>query len=140
MRVIAAAAVLHTMVVVSAIAVLFRGILMLPVERVLDMLGRGPARLAEEGQEDQAPAVEAGHPGDEDSKPEGDGPRDRTAGPGGFDDRIFRPEAGETDPASDVEADAGNRQGADDHHPEGDRDLLPEVAVVTHVLFVVHRV
>ena len=27
-----------------------------------------------------------------------------------------------------------------DHHPEGDRDLLPERAIVTHVLFVVHGV
>ena len=111
---------------------------MVAVERVLDMLRRRPARLAEEGQEDQPPAVEAGQQRRERAEPEGDRARHRAAGPGALEDRVLRPEAGEADPRDT--ADAGDRQRADDHHPEGDRDLLPQRAVVTHVLLVVHRV
>ena len=53
---IAAAAGRHGMRLVGAVAMLLVGRIMLAVKRVLDMLGRSPARLAEEGQEDQPPA------------------------------------------------------------------------------------
>jgi hypothetical protein len=38
------------------------------------------------------------------------------------------------------DADAGQRQRADRHHPEGDRIVLAQPAHVAHVLLVVHRV
>ena len=40
------------------------------------------------------------------------------------------------DHPSDEHADAGDRQRAGHHCPEGQRDLLPQRAVVPHVLFV----
>ena len=37
------------------------------------------------------------------------------------------------------DADAGDGQRADHHRPEGQRDLLPQTAIVAHILFVVRR-
>src|SRR3546814_12294137 len=47
------------------------GIFMLAMHRVLDMLALFPARLAIEGQEDEAPRIEAGEEGHENADPEG---------------------------------------------------------------------
>ena len=107
------------------------------MHRVLDVLGRGPARLAKEGQEDEPPAVETGQESGQGAGPESDRPGYRSARPGIFEDRVLRPESRETDA---FDADAGDRQGADHHHPEGDRDLFPERTIVTHVLLMVHGV
>src|SRR5258707_1268681 len=82
----------------------------------------------------------AGPPGRERADPEGDGAGPRAARPGALEDRVLRPEAGKAEAAAGVDAGPGNRQRADHHHPEGDRDLLTESAVVTHVLLMVHRV
>src|SRR5258705_5855560 len=53
-----------------------------------------------------------------------------------LEDRILGPEAGEPDRAK---SNAGYRERADDHHPEGDRDLFSQRAIATHVLLLVHR-
>src|SRR3546814_8045460 len=47
-----------------------------------------------------------------------------------------------SDWSSDVcssDLDAGDRQRAEHHRPIGDRDRFPQIAVIAHVLFVVHR-
>ena len=94
--------------------------------------------FAEEGQEDQPPAVEAGQQRGERAEPEGDRARTPIRSPRRS--RGSRPSTRSRRSRTADDADAGDRQRADDHHPEGDRDLLPERAVVTHVLLVVHGV
>src|SRR5438270_3687898 len=122
-RVVSAAADGHAMRIVRAVAVLLVRTLVFAMERVLDMLRRGPARLAEEGQENETPGIETGQQRRERTDPERDRARDRAARPGAFDDRVLRPEAGETEAAAgQVDADAGDRQRADNHHPERYRD------------------
>src|SRR3954447_17503829 len=81
-RMIAAAAGGDVVRAVRAVAMFVVGRVMVAVERVLDMLRRGPARLAEEGQEDQAPRVEAGQQRGEGAGPESDRPGHRPARPG----------------------------------------------------------
>src|SRR5512146_1173995 len=102
---------------------------MLAVKRMLDMLGRGPARRTEEGHEHEPPAVETGHQRDDDADPEGEGTGDRAAYPGRLDDRILRPETGKAEARPDVDSNAGDRQRTNHHHPEGNRDVLPQRAV-----------
>src|SRR5205809_1229633 len=114
---IAAAAPLRHARVVPAVAMLLVWRVMIAVERVLDMLGRGPARRAEEGEEDQPPRIEARQKRRERADEEGDVPGHRAARPAVLEDRVLRPESGKADPA---DAHAGDRQRADDHHPEGD--------------------
>ena len=91
------------------------------------------ARFAVEGQEHQAPAVEAGE--------EGEHGRARAACEGRLDDRVFRHETREADREADVEqrdTDAGDGQRADHHGPEGFWQLVFQAAVVPHVLLMVH--
>ena len=107
------------------------------------MLRGRPARLAQEGQEHQPPAVEAGQQGREDADREGEAADAGAAGEGALDDRVLRIEAGEAEagPARHLDdADAGDGERADQHRPEGERDLLPQRAVEAHVLLVVHGV
>ena len=59
------------------------------VDRVLDMLAARPARLAEEGQEDQPPAVEAGQQGRERADPESDIAVDRVRSVARLEDRVL---------------------------------------------------
>src|SRR4029079_19761202 len=107
---------------VGTVAMLLRRRVMIAVERMLDMLRRSPARFAEEGEEDQPPRIEAGEERGERARPEGDGARHRTACPRTLEDCVLRPEAGEPEA---LDADPGDRERADHHYPEGDRDLLP---------------
>ncbi len=58
--------------------------------------------------------------------------------PGALDDRVLRQEPGEAD-VGQRDADAGDRQRPDQHRPVGLGDLVPQPAVVAHVLLVVHR-
>ena len=82
--------------VVGAVAMLFvRDVI--AMKRVLDMFGRGPARLAVEGQEDQPPRIETGQQRGERAEEEGDAAVDGAAGVGALEDRVLRPVAGETD-------------------------------------------
>src|SRR4029079_13962355 len=74
-RVVTAASARNMVRVVTAVAMLLGGGFMDVLKLMLDVLGRGPARLTEEGQEDEAPAVEAGQQGGERAGPEGDGAR-----------------------------------------------------------------
>src|SRR5690349_18090041 len=53
--VIAARARRRSLLGMAAVAMLFIGVIVVAVKRVLDVLGGGPARRAEEGHEDQAP-------------------------------------------------------------------------------------
>src|SRR3546814_456932 len=67
-----------------------RVIVRVAVEGVLDMLRRGPARLAEEGEEDEPPAVEAGEQGREHADEEGEATDRGAAGEGRLDDGVLR--------------------------------------------------
>ena len=71
-------------------------------------------------------------------RPEGEARRAVRPRPGALDDRVLRQEPGEAD-VGQRDADAGDRQRADQHRPEGLGDLVPQPAVVAHVLLVVHR-
>ena len=51
----------------------------------------------------------------------------------------FETKAGEAN-RGERNADAGQRQRADHHHPEGERDLVAQPAHRAHVLLVMHRV
>ena len=94
------------------------------------------ARLAVEGHEDQAPGIEAGEAGGDDQQHEGEA-GDRAV-------RRRRPTSMmaslEKKPAVPMivrgNADAGQRQRADDHHPVGVRDQLAQAAHLAHVLLV----
>ena len=145
MRVISAGAcgpqltVLHVRVDVIARMLLRRVIVrVVGVERVLDVLGRGPARLAPEGQEHQPPAVEARQQRREDADREGDAAVRRAAGERALDDRVLGIETGEPEDADD--ANPRYRQRAREHRVEGQRDRFPQAPVEAHVLFVVHSV
>ena len=79
MRVIAGGAVAVRVVVVRVRMIVTgvfvrRRIMVIAMNRVLDMLALFPARLAIEGQEDEAPRIEAGEEGDENADPESDDP------------------------------------------------------------------
>src|SRR5687768_1097555 len=93
------------------------------VKRVLDMPRGGPARLAEEGEEDEAPAVEAGQKRRGDSDDEGEAAGAGAAGEGALDDGVLRIEAGEAEagPARHLDdSDPGDGEGADGHRPESE--------------------
>ena len=62
----------------------------------------------------------------------------RTAGIRSLDNRVFRIETGKTSHSDNP--DPGNRQRPRHHRPEGQRDALPQTAIITHVLLVVHGV
>ena len=94
------------------------------------------ARLAVEGQEDQAPGVEGGHRRCDHQHPEA---VHGTTCIGAFDDGIFRQEACKAD-VRQRNTNAGDGKGTDHHRPEGIGDFLAQTAVVHHVLLVVHRV
>ena len=55
-----------------------------------------------------------------------------------FKDCVFRVEPGKPEHAD--HAHSGDRQRANGHRPEGQRDVLTQAAVIAHVLFVMHRV
>src|SRR3546814_4455713 len=55
-----------------------------------------------------------------------------------LDDRILRIETGKSEHAH--HANAGDGERSRHHRPEGQRDMFPERAIITHVLFMVHRV
>src|SRR3546814_1553491 len=71
----------------------FGGIFMLAMNRVLDMLALFPARLAIEGQEDEAPRIEAGEEGHENADPKGHHAA-AAARISGLEDAVLRIEAG----------------------------------------------
>ena len=119
--------------VVMAMRIVPMGIM----KRMLDMFGRGPARLAEEGEEHQAPAVEAGQQRGEHADIIGADAR-TTGRESRLQNAILRIEAGETD-AHERNADAGDRQRAERHRPEGDGDAFAQAAIIAHVLLMVHR-
>ena len=89
---------------------------------------------AEKGHEHQPPAVEAGEAGGDHQEPEGRG----TADIGHLNHRVFRQEAGKAI-IGQRDAHPGDRQRADHHGPEGQRDFLPQTAIVAHVLLMVGR-
>src|SRR3546814_11829224 len=92
------------------------------------MLRRGPAILAEEGEEDEPPAVEAGEQGREHADEEGEATDRGAAGEGRLDDGVLRIEAGEAEDADDTDAGDCERDGH--HGPEGKRDGIPEAAEI----------
>ena len=94
------------------------------------------ARLAEEGHEHQAPAIETGEHRRDDQHPEAIA---RAASPSGFDNRVLGQEASETK-VGQRDADAGDGQRTDHHRPERIGQLFAQSAIVPHVLFVVHPV
>src|SRR3546814_14366119 len=94
------------------------GIFMLAMHRVLDMLALFPARLAIEGQEDEAPRIEAGEEGHENADPEGHHAA-AAARISRLANAVLRIEAREASDARD--ADAGDRQRAEHHRPIGNR-------------------
>src|SRR3546814_21133841 len=73
-----------------------RVIVRVAVEGVLDMLRRGPARLAEDGEEDEPPAVEAGEQGREHADEEGEHTDRGAAGEGHLAGGVLRITAGHT--------------------------------------------
>src|SRR3546814_8636115 len=79
-----------------------RVIVRVAVEGVLDMLRRGPARLAAEGEEDEPPAVEAGEQRREHADEEGEATDRGAAGEGRLDDGVLRLEAGEAYDGADT--------------------------------------
>ena len=91
------------------------------------------ARSAEKGHEHQTPGIEGCHEGRDHQHPEGI----LAAHEGAFDHGVLRQESGEAD-MRQRNADAGDRQRADHHRPEGQRDLLAKAPVVPHVLLLVH--
>src|SRR3546814_19765304 len=105
------------------------GIFMLAMHRVLDMLALFPARLAIEGQEDEAPRIEAGEEGHENADPEGHHAA-AAARISRLENAVLRIEAGETRNPRDT--DAGNRQRAEHHRPTGARARFPQLADKTH--------
>src|SRR3546814_17183317 len=64
------------------------------VHRMLDMLARGPARLAVKGQEDEAPRIETRQQRDEGADPEGDLAA-AARGLGRLENAVLRIEAGQ---------------------------------------------
>ena len=82
------------------------------------------ARLAVEGHEDQPPGIEAGEDGGDDQQHEGEAGERVLAHEGRLDDGVLGEEAGGADDRR-RDADAGQRQRADDHQPVGRRDVLP---------------
>jgi hypothetical protein len=93
------------------------------------------ARLAVEGHEDQPPGIEAGEGGGDDEQAEGEGGELAMRGERTLDDSVLGEEAGRADDRH-RDADAGQRQRADDHHPVGDGDQLAQTAHLAHVLLV----
>src|SRR3546814_13545773 len=100
------------------------------------MLRRGPARLAEEGEEDEPPAVEAGEQGREQADAAGEATDRGAAGEGRLDDGVLRTDAGEAEDADDTAA--GESASCGLHGPAGQRDGFPAAAGETHVVLVEH--
>ncbi len=107
-RMIAAGAGMHRMRVmgVGIVAgvfgrriVVMRAVAVGVVDRMLDMLGGGPARLAPEGQEHQPPRIEAGQQRREHGDGEAEAADRAAADEGGFDDRVLRIETAKPSPA-----------------------------------------
>src|SRR4051812_1414859 len=105
--------------IVRAVAMLLVGMILMSVHRVLDMLRRTPTRLAPEGQEHQAPAIEAGQESRDRARPEGDDAVRASASKSGLQDGVLGMVSGKADTG---DADAGDRQGSDEHYPESERD------------------
>ncbi len=104
--------------------------------RMLEGLVIGP-RLAVERHEHQAPGVERRHERRDHQQPEGVVVR-RMASEGRFNDGVLGVEAGEADQARDAEA--GQRQRADQHHRPSQPQLRRQAAHLAHVLLVMHGV
>ena len=121
-----------------AMAMRVVGMMMLVMHCMLDMFGSGPARLAEEGQEDKPPAVEAGQQRGEAAQHEGQRAQFRAAAEGGLQNGVLGIEASKAEHPD--HAHASDRQRARSHHPEGNRNMPPQIAVIAHVLFVMHGV
>ncbi len=92
-------------------------------------------RLAKEGQEHQAPAVEAGEQRGNNQHPEGI--TALRARPCAFDHRIFGQEARETN-MGQRNTNTGDGQRANHHRPEGFGKFILKTTVIAHVLFVMH--
>src|SRR5690348_13451065 len=97
----------HAAVMRAVAMLLVRMIRMITVVgRMLDMLRRTPAWLAPEGQEHQAPAVEAGQQRCDRTRPEGDDAMGRSATVSRLENRVLRMIAGEA--ADPVDSNAGD--------------------------------
>ena len=107
------------------------------VHRMLNMLRMRPTRRPEECEEHQAPAVEAGQQCSQNANAKRIHVEGRVARKCSFDDRILGIEPSE--PADTNNTNTGNRQGARHHRPEGERDMFPQTAIITHVLLMMHR-
>src|SRR5262249_8402019 len=106
-RAVAMRVVVRMMRVIVARVLLFRS-LVVSVDRMLDVLALGPARLAEEGQENETPRVEARQQRGECTEPEGGPAHFATAGISRLEDRVLRVEPGEAR-VEPVDAHAGDR-------------------------------
>ena len=95
------------------------------------------ARLAIEGEEDQAPGIERGEERGDDQHPEGIAAL--RADKGAFDHGVFGGKARKPDPARQRDTHAGDGKRADHHRPESIGDLFAQRAIVPHILFMVHR-
>ena len=95
-------------------------------------VGALPPSLAEEGHEGQAERVERGEPDRHRREDVGVERAEAMRGVGGLNDRVLGVEARR-------EREADERQRADQHGPEGHRDLGAKVTHVPHILLVVHR-
>src|SRR5271166_344610 len=100
--------------------------------------GLALAAPAKEGHEHEPPRIECGERRRDVDAPEGVKRAEAMRYEGGLDDRVLRYIAGETE-RGERDADPGQGQRADRHHPEGEGDLAPEAAHATHVLLMVHR-
>ena len=121
------------MIIVMAVVVM-----RVVVVRLSRQRARPVAPMAEEGHEDEPPGIEGSEGGGDVDAPERVVRAETMRGEGGLDDRVLRHVAGKAE-RGERNADAGQRQRADDHHPEGDGNLGPKSAHPSHVLLVMHR-
>src|SRR3546814_16898951 len=94
---------------------------------MLDMLARGPARLAVKGQEDEAPRIETRQQRDEGADPEGDLAA-AARGIGRLENAVLRIEAGKAEHARD--STAVDRQRPRHHPPIAKRALFPPLPII----------
>src|SRR3546814_16998598 len=101
------------------------------------MLALFPARLAIEGQEDEAPRIEAGEEGHENADPKGHHAA-AAARISGLEDAVLRIEAGKASNPRDT--DAGERQRAEHTRPISDRARFPPTYLITPILLMVNPI
>ncbi|MCY1238485.1 hypothetical protein D9M72_512260 [compost metagenome] len=92
-----------------------------------------------ERHERQAPRIEARKERGDHQQGEGETGYRAVRGKGRLDDRVLREEASRTEERTG-NTDTGQRDRTDEHHPVGDRDVLPEATHVAHVLLAIDGV